>query len=147
MFTPLTHTHTTLYIFVLLPEPTIFTASYTRKASRKVGRWKDGLTDMWRIKIMRTTEKKGVFQTEIFRTRKIFNDEYLKFITDHFLPCLLLYSCIYIVPVWIPNRRHGPNIRTYCLPILLHLYWKYLATLWETQAVLLTFMKILKNFE
>lgn len=47
---------------------------------------------------MRTTEKKGVFQTEIFKTVKFFNDEYLKCITDHFLPCLLFYSCIYLVP-------------------------------------------------
>lgn len=83
---------------------------------------------------MGAKEKKRVFQTELFKIIIFLNHEYIKCITDHFFPCVLFYSCIYIVPnsCWNPNRRHSPTARTYCLPILLHLYWKYLATLWET---------------
>lgn len=55
---------------------------------------KYGLTDIWRIKIMRTRELKGVFSIEIFKRIKFLNDEYMKCITGHFWP--LFYSCIYI---------------------------------------------------
>lgn len=46
---------------------------------------------------MRTREKKKVFQTKIFKGIKFLNDEYIKYMADHFLPCLLFNSCIYRV--------------------------------------------------
>lgn len=47
---------------------------------------------------MKTREKKGEFQIKIFKRIKFLNEEYIKCITGHFLPCVLFCSCIFIVP-------------------------------------------------
>lgn len=89
-----------------------------------------GLTDMGRIKMTGQEKRRG------FQNNEVLNQEDGKCMADHFL-ChfFLFYSWImqHQISCWNLNRRYSPTMGTYCLPSLPHFYWKYLATLQETE--------------
>lgn len=54
----------------------------SKSLGRWVGRWMNGLTDIWRVKIMRAREKKGVFQIKVLKRIRFLSYMYIKCITS-----------------------------------------------------------------